>query len=30
MKIVSWNISESKPWNVDRLLGLNADVLVVF
>ena len=28
MKIVSWNISESKPWKVDHLLGLNADVLV--
>ena len=28
MKIVSWNISESKPWKVDHLLGLNTDVLV--
>jgi hypothetical protein len=28
MKIVSWNISESKPWKVDYLMGLNADVLV--
>lgn len=28
MKIVSWNISESKPWKVDHLMGLNADVLV--
>jgi len=29
MKIVSWNINDSKPWKIEHLLGLNADVLVV-
>lgn len=28
MKIVSWNINESKPWKIEQLLGLGADVLV--
>lgn len=29
MKIVSYNINDSKPWKIERLLGLEADVLVV-
>ena len=29
MKIVSYNMSESKPWKIEHLLGLHADVLVV-
>lgn len=29
MKIVSYNINDSKPWKIDRLLGMDADVLVV-
>ena len=29
MKIVSYNISDSKPWKIERLLGLAADVWVV-
>lgn len=29
MKIVSYNINDSKLWKIERLLGLGADVLVV-
>lgn len=29
MKVVSYNICESKPWKIEFLLGLEADVLVV-
>lgn len=29
MKIISYNISESKPWKIERLLGMGADVLIV-
>jgi hypothetical protein len=29
MKVVSYNISESKPWKIERLLTMNADVWVV-
>lgn len=29
MKIVSYNISDSKPWKIERLLQMDADVLVV-
>ena len=29
MKIVSYNISKSKPWKIEHFLGMNADVLVV-
>ena len=29
MKIVSYNINDSKPWKIERLLGMGADVLIV-
>ena len=28
MKIISYNINDSKPWKIERLLGMNADVIV--
>ena len=28
MKIVSYNINDSKTWKIERLLGMNADVIV--
>ncbi len=28
MKIVSYDINDSKPWKIERLLGMNADVIV--
>ena len=29
MKIISYNIADSKQWKIDRLHKLNADVFVV-
>ena len=29
MKIVSYNINDSQPWKIERLLGMGADVLIV-
>lgn len=29
MKIVSYNISDSQPWKIERLLAMDADVWVV-
>lgn len=29
MKIVSYNINDCFPWKVERLLGMDADILVV-
>ena len=29
MKIISYNIADSKQWKIDRLLEMNADVFVV-
>ncbi len=28
MKIISYNINDSKPWKIERLLGMNADVII--
>lgn len=28
MKIISYNINDSKSWKIERLLGMNADVIV--
>ena len=29
MKIISYNISESMPWKIEKLLGMDADVWVI-